>query len=236
MKKLALILLSTVVSLPLCARGPIVVSRQKADTGSRASLERVFRNLEENRIDQCNWPGLYPYTPEVSFKVFHTGGELCIRYEVSEYLTVALEQKRGGDVCMDSCVEFFISPDGDMTFYNYEFSCIGMPNIEHNSIDRHFCHKAGDRTYDSVITYPSMGRKPFEEKLGANRWSIIVVIPIGALFDDSYTSWNELERARVNFYSCGDRLSLRHLLSWSPVGTPRPQFHAPDYFEQIIFE
>ncbi|MFH1567889.1 MAG: carbohydrate-binding family 9-like protein, partial [Gemmatimonadota bacterium] len=40
---------------------------------------------------------------------------------------------------------------------------------------------------------------------------------------------------RANFYKCGDRTSHPHWGSWAPVGTPRPNFHQPDFFQAITF-
>ena len=42
-------------------------------------------------------------------------------------------------------------------------------------------------------------------------------------------------QARGNFYKCGDRLPVPHYLSWAPIGTPKPDFHRPEYFDRLIF-
>jgi len=41
---------------------------------------------------------------------------------------------------------------------------------------------------------------------------------------------------RANFYKCGDDQKTTHYLSWSPIGTEKPAFHAPDYFGTLYFE
>jgi len=50
----------------------------------------------------------------------------------------------------------------------------------------------------------------------------------------SLTDWSGL-KAKVNLYKCGDKLSQPHFLSWKPIAAPKPDFHLPEFFEQIKF-
>ena len=50
----------------------------------------------------------------------------------------------------------------------------------------------------------------------------------------SLTDWSGL-KAKVNLYKCGDKLSQPHFLSWKPISAPKPDFHLPEFFEQIKF-
>lgn len=38
---------------------------------------------------------------------------------------------------------------------------------------------------------------------------------------------------KANFYKCGDGLTVPHYLSWSPIVTEKPDFHRPEFFNQI---
>ena len=40
---------------------------------------------------------------------------------------------------------------------------------------------------------------------------------------------------RANFYKCGDMLSVPHYVTWNPVGTPKPDYHRPEYFGELKF-
>jgi hypothetical protein len=40
---------------------------------------------------------------------------------------------------------------------------------------------------------------------------------------------------RANFYRCGGITDAQYAC-WSPVGTPRPDFHQPNYFGVLEFE
>lgn len=63
---------------------------------------------------------------------------------------------------------------------------------------------------------------------------MVLAIPPQALFMHSLTDWSGL-KAKVNLYKCGDKLSQPHFLSWKPISAPKPDFHLPEFFEQIKF-
>jgi len=41
---------------------------------------------------------------------------------------------------------------------------------------------------------------------------------------------------RANFYKCGDKLQTPHFLSWAPIDLPKPKFHCPEFFGELVFE
>ena len=89
----------------------------------RAAVEQAFAESNPCHIACCNWPGEFPYAPEVSFRMFHTGDWLLLRFDVAENYTAALVTEDNGQVWTDSCVEFFIAPDEGL-YYNFETTCI----------------------------------------------------------------------------------------------------------------
>ena len=40
---------------------------------SGKTLEQAFEGIVPEKIACCNWAEEYPYAPEVTFKMFHTG-------------------------------------------------------------------------------------------------------------------------------------------------------------------
>ena len=40
---------------------------------NKAAVEAAFAGIEPQAVACCNWPEQFPYTPEVSFRMFHTG-------------------------------------------------------------------------------------------------------------------------------------------------------------------
>ena len=87
----------------------------------------------------------------------------------------------------------------------------------------------------SVDRWASLGREPFEERMGDCKWSLTLVIPTTALFRDEIHSLDGRDM-RANFYKCGDKLTTPHFLSWNKIDLPSPCFHCPPFFGQIHFE
>ena len=82
----------------------------------KRAVEAAFDSIEPQPVACCNWPEQYPYAPEVSFRMFHTGASLMLRFDVAERWTMARVTEDNGEVWTDSCVEFFIAPD-DSGYY-----------------------------------------------------------------------------------------------------------------------
>ena len=77
----------------------------------KRAVEAAFDSIEPQPVACCNWPEQYPYAPEVSFRMFHTGAYLMLRFDVAERWTMARVTVDNGEVWTDSCVEFFVAPN-----------------------------------------------------------------------------------------------------------------------------
>lgn len=198
------------------------------------AVDMAFEATEAKKISCCNWDKDFPYTPNVEFKIFHTGNFLLLRFYVREEYTAALVTEDNGDVWTDSCVEFFISPDQGRTYYNFETSCIGRMLLAHHQ-SREEAEYASTEILGSVKRTPSLPRQNFSEITGNNKWSLTLQIPPQALFKHSMKTWDKA-KVTANFYKCGDNLSKPHFLSWSPIAIENPDFHRPDFFGSLQFE
>ncbi len=201
--------------------------------GDSKALDEAFASIAPEKIACCNWPDEFPYAPQVSFRMFHTGSYLMIRYDVHETYTAARVSEDNGEVWTDSCVECFIAPDD--TYYNLEATCIGRILISNRKSRTEGVIPADRDSLDKVIRIPSLGFEPFEERVGDNVWSLTLAVPPQALFRHNIVDWSG-HKMRMNLYKCGDKLSRPHFLSWQPIGTETPDFHRPDYFTEVEFE
>lgn len=202
------------------------------DPKDTQAVEKAFEGIAPEAIACCNWPEEFPYTPKVAFRMFHTGEWLMLRFDVEERYTAALVTEDNGEVWTDSCVEFFIALD-NRGYYNFETTCIGQMLLGFRKERPHPTH-AGPEIMRSVLRTASLGNTPFAEREGDNRWSVTLAIPPSALFLHELKSWDGVA-ASMNLYKCGDKLSHPHFLSWRPIPIPKPDFHRPDFFEQIKF-
>lgn len=198
-----------------------------------AGAIRLLQPLAPQPISYNNWPEQFPYSPEVCFKIAHNGPELFLQFLVTENCTQALISEDNGEVWTDSCVEFFLSLD-DSGYYNFEFTCIGKMLLGFRK-ERPRASLATPDILRTIKRYSSLGNACFEERKGNQNWQLTVVIPATALFRHRLQSWQGLP-ARMNLYKCGDRLSMPHYLSWQPIDTPKPDFHVPSFFTEVLFQ
>ena len=197
------------------------------------SLEDVFEGIASEKIACCNWAEEYPYAPEVTFKMFHTGEKLYLRFDVAEGYTAARVGEDNGEVWTDSCCEFFLSLD-DEAYYNVETTCIGKMLIGYRKKGQDVIH-AGEDVLSQVERHTSLGTETFEERVGENKWSLMLGLPTSIMHQHKVESWDGL-KLKVNLYKCGDNLSKPHFLSWQPIALPQPCFHCPEFFTAVELE
>ena len=92
---------------------------------------------------------------------------------------------------------------------------------------------AGEEVLSQVERITSLGTEPFEERIGDNKWSLILGLPTAIMHQDKIDSWEGL-KLKVNLYKCGDNLLQPHYLSWSPITLDKPNFHCPEFFGTLI--
>ena len=211
---------------------------KKVAVPQNLKAEQVIEILDRNNIpfevvDNVNWSE-YPYKPSMKFRIAHTGDKILVNYEVEEVSVRAVAPHDNGSVWEDACCEFFLQPDeASGKYYNFECNCAGtLLNGYGVPGDReHAC----DEIMKSIDRWASLGREPFEERMGDCKWSLTLVIPTKALFRDEIHSLDGRDM-RANFYKCGDKLTTPHFLSWNKIDLPSPCFHCPPFFGQIHFE
>jgi len=191
----------------------------------------MLRELPRHAIACNNWN--FTYTPEITFSMAHNGSGLFVRFLGREKYLKATVTRDGDKTCNDSCAELFIAID-DKGYYNFEFNCIGTLLLAFGP-GRENRESAPPEILHSVRRHTSLDPAGFEERTGDLNWELIVMLPASALFRHHIEKWDGVQ-ARMNLYSCGDGLSRRHYLSWRPVATGKPDFHAPQYFENVGFE
>ena len=204
----------------------------KIDLSGR-TLEQVFEGIAPEKIACCNWEAEYPYAPEVTFKMFHTGEKLYVRFDVAEQYTAARVTEDNGEVWTDSCCEFFLALN-DEAYYNIETTCIGKMLIGYRAKGQDVIH-ADDTVLSQVERHTSLGTEPFEERIGDNKWSLMLGLPTAIMHQHKVESWDGL-KLKVNLYKCGDNLTKPHFLSWQPIALPHPLFHCPEFFKEIELE
>ncbi|MDE6270005.1 MAG: hypothetical protein K2M12_04010 [Muribaculaceae bacterium] len=198
--------------------------------------ETIIATLEADgarRIIGCNnWPEAFPYHPLSSFTIAHSGTAIYIDFfSRTNFLRAEVYQDQG-PVSSDSCVEFFVRPEPDGEYWNFEFNCIGVLNASHRRV-RPEPVRLTPEELARVQRVASCGTRPFCELEGIFSWNLLAVIPldlIGVHYDGRPV---EMEG---NFYKCASAASQPHYLSWQPIHTEKPDFHRPEFFGKIILQ
>lgn len=182
-------------------------------------------------ISVVNWAD-FPYKPKVNFRIGHSGDKIGIKFYVEEEAVRAAAIKINGEVYKDSCVEFFVSFDGE-NYYNFEFSCIGTPHVAYGP-GRHNRKFLPKKAIKQIELESTLGKKPFDTRTGGFSWELNAVIPVSSFVFDKGLKLSGLE-ASANFYKCGDELPTPHFVTWNPIGTEQPDYHRPEFFGKIKF-
>ncbi|MBN2610135.1 MAG: hypothetical protein JXB00_01120 [Bacteroidales bacterium] len=194
-------------------------------------LLKVFDKLEKHPICQSKWGKVQPL-PRVSFKIAHTNYSIFLQYDVCENETRAEYSMHNKPIHKDSCVEFFIIFEGELQYFNLEFNCLGacLAAWGTSREKREFLNA---EVIDQIEIQTQIHRTG-KNGLPKINWKLSLKIPI-EIFKNSNISQLSGQRARANFFKCGDKLTNPHYLSWEEINTPLPDFHQPVFFGDLIF-
>ncbi|MDR0599232.1 MAG: hypothetical protein LBG84_04005 [Treponema sp.] len=222
----------------------IIISIREAEimrvSESRRRIYRVNRfdprrgageNGAAANVDCFPWGGLDgtdDYRPATSAGMAYTGDSLLVFMETAE-TGLRIEQKGfSGQVYTDSCMELFLMPDPENSrqYLNWEFNPAGAMYLS-----------LGKDRYDRLDLPEENYRELFQVKTltGTGGWSLEYRIPLSFL--RRFFPSLEPRRGRAmrgNFYKCGDKTARPHFGCWSPIDLPRPDFHCPDFFGDLI--
>jgi hypothetical protein len=200
------------------------------------SMEEISARLDEKKdriaIDKINW-SRYGYKPDVNVAIAYGDSEIFLKYYIKENYVKAEKTVTNEMVCEDSCVEFFVSPEEDGIYYNMEFNPIGTCLLG-TGYDRSSSRRVSPEIVSRIRILTSAGTEPFKEKTGENNWTVTIAIPFAVFFRHKVKDLKG-KTFRANFYKCGDKLTVPHYVTWSPVGTKEPDYHRPEYFGMLKF-
>ena len=190
-------------------------------------------DIEWHKIECDTWK-CAEINPAVTFRIAHTGSYILLQFHVSDNNLRAEVAEDNGRVWEDSCCEFFVSPDCDDNYYNFECNCIGTLLLHGGwkGTDR---GNAPEEVYGTIGRWSSLGDEAFGYRMGAVEWDLVEVIPATALFNHEIKDFSG-RKMKANFYKCGDKTATPHFLSWAPIDLPSPAFHCPEFFSEIVFE
>lgn len=194
------------------------------------NVARQMRVLQWHALSQQNWPDQFPDKSQVKFQVAHNNQGVFLHFAVEEEFIKAQYVRPNESVWEDSCVEFFISFDKGVNYYNLEFNVAGTGLIGYGPKIKADRARLRPEVITSVMTATSI-----VSQQNNKRWSMLMYIPT-AVFVHSHLPHLSGLSAQANFYKCGDGLPNPHFLSWNAIDWPKPNFHLPEFFGDIVFQ
>lgn len=189
-------------------------------------LPEEYKALEEARLDNFPWDE-NGYKPDCRARVGWNEQGLHVLMYANEPIIRALVMETGGEVCEDSCLEFFLSPcEGKERYFNCE--CSPTPTVHLGVGDgRH------GRTVYKVLPE---GMNPVSSKHEGAWWAVSYTIPAAFLKEQFSLTLAGGLRMRGNFYKCGDSQVHRHYGMYHPYDLPKADYHRPELFTDFVTE
>lgn len=154
-----------------------------------------------------------------------------------EYLKVSFTTTAGtrlecrtdqGPVSADSCVEFFMRPEGSDEYWNFEFNCAGVANASHRRTRPEPVRLTAEELA-SIVRRPE-GDVPDGCCDTPRTWRLAVAIPwrLTGIVPAAGT------RFKANVYACASKALRPYYMSFAPIATEKPDFHRPEHFVDFI--
>jgi len=193
-------------------------------------------NAETARIDQFPWH-FSGRKQGTTCRVLYDSQSVYVQFQAEDRHISARVTELNGPVCTDSCVEFFatIDPARIPDYFNFETNCCGQVHLAFGPQreGRKLVPPAAAATIRIATALPGSTK---EESPDDDGWWLAAAIPFRTLGElagrpvrpERGTVW------RGNFYRCGGRTDPQ-FACWSPVRTPKPDFHRPEFFGELLF-
>ncbi|MBP3337301.1 MAG: hypothetical protein J6L59_02715 [Clostridia bacterium] len=168
------------------------------------------------------WEG-YCEPPKTTFKLLRGPKGISVLMHTDEKDLRAEVTKENGEICDDSCMEFFFKPDPwDVNYLNFEINPKGVMHLGLGK-DRYGRTLIDEpRSTFSIETIPNDGD-----------WTLKYYIPDSFLLKYFKKLHNV---CRANFYKCGEETGHSHYATWAMVESEEPDYHVADFFEKLRIE
>src|SRR5512138_3131737 len=212
---------------------PSYTVRKVADFGDGEPGPVPWEGIPPLAVDHYLWL-MNGYRPRVEARLGWSERFLYVRFLVGEKRAPVRYSKFQDPVYKDSCVEFFVDmfPAKRLGYLNFEMNAAG-------TLLAQFGPGRGDRQSlwpEDLAGFGVIAAEELRGIDGSPAWSVAYRIPL-TLFRKFYgEDIRPGHRAAANFYKCGDDTPIPHFGAWSPVETPSPDFHRPEFFGELVFE
>ncbi len=163
---------------------------------------------------------------DVRARVCHDDENLYVSMRCYEKAPRATVTEHEGMVHLDSCMEFFFSPCPALRpdYFNLEANPFGAIK---------FNYGAGRK--DRIKT----GKLPQFAAMDAVRtdayWQLTCTIPFALIREYAPEFTGEAGSViRANMYRCGEQAEEKSFVTLFPIGTEKPDYHRPEFFDEMV--
>lgn len=194
------------------------------DTFDPQNLAGEWASLDKAHIADNEWIEQYPDKFDAwAVCGWNSKGINVLMYA---YENPILANARGweGSPCKDSCLEFFFIPfpEKDSRYLNVEVNPVCA-----------VCSATGEGRHNRVRITEHVNGMVINTKVHPDVWAVSYNIPmehIKALYGDVLSEGCAM---KGNFYTCSEDIHP-HFATWNYVVAPKPDFHRPECFGDIV--
>lgn len=194
-----------------------IVKRQK---------ELDFDAVAPAYINKYVWGGIYRPVAYAKL-VLLEGKGFALQMTCYEKEPRAVYKNFNDPVWTDSCLEFFASFNNDSPLYS---------NLEMNSAGAFLMgirtSRENKKSAADAVELP-----PVNVVKTGGFWRVEYFLSfevLDALF--GHVDYVSGYTFRGNFYKCGDDTAIPHFGMWNPIDLPKPDFHRPEFFGELVIE
>ena len=182
--------------------------------------DSVWNNIEPAALD-CVWEDVFPSPYTTLARMVHSDEGIAVKMTSNEWPLRITATELNDTVCVDSCMEFFFTPNTeDKNYINIEINPAGISYVSLGE-ERHGRRKLdirGEGIEIETLIRPLEG------------WELMLFVPYSFL-GKYFSTVSDVFLG--NFYKCGDKTVRQHYSTWNRVTTERPDYHRPECFGKI---
>jgi hypothetical protein len=191
-------------------------------------------------VELTHYMGEKPkFSPVTHAKLMYDKDHIYGIFQVQDKYVQSKVLEINGNVSGDSCVEFFFSPDTDspLTYFNLEINAGGIPLLHYVKQPRQNYEVIDPQAIKKIEIAHSLPREVYPEITEETVWTIEFKVPLDMLRQyGPVTTPAPGVKWKANFYKTGSRTSNPNYFTWNLVENPRPDFHLPQFFGNLIFD
>ncbi len=191
-------------------------------------------------VELTHFMGQKPkFSPLVHAKLMYDKDHIYGIFRVQDKYVQSKVLEINGNVSGDSCVEFFFSPytDSPLAYFNLEINAGGIPLLHYVKQPRQNFEVIEPKAIKKIEIAHSLPREVFPEITEETVWTIEFKVPLDMLRQfGPVTKPAPGVKWKANFYKTGSQTSNPNYFTWNLVENPKPDFHLPQFFGNLIFD